>query len=178
MYAQENVSTKQQEAQEEARVPCTDEDRQGSARLETPPSKRQEEIDRVVAAPAVEPRKAKPEETFTPEDRLRRRREFDAVYSRGVRIAGRNFALFILPNNVGRSRLGMTVSRKVGNAVVRNRVRRRLRQIFRTQRAVLGTGFDFVVHGRPSIAQMDPEELKKEFLSGVARFKRQWKSGK
>ncbi len=179
-HEQENVPTEQPKAQEATRVPRADEVRQGAARAETPPGKRQEKIDRLVAAPTVEPGKARLEETFTPQDRLHRRREFDAAYSRGVRIPGRNFTLFILPNNLGHSRLGMVVSRKVGNAVVRNRVRRGLRQIFRTRREALAleSSFDIVVQSRPSIAQAQQDDLEEDFLSSVARFKREWKRGK
>ena len=52
------------------------------------------------------------------------------------------------------SRLGVTVSRKVGNAVVRNRVKRRIREWFRRDRSAIGPGLDLVVIARPSAARM------------------------
>ena len=130
-----------------------------------------------MTAPAAEPPKVQPGEKFTGLDKLRRRREFDAVYSSGLRVAGRQFALFILPNTLGHSRLGMTLGRRIGNAVLRNRTRRRLREIFRRQCAELGC-FDIVIHARPGIAQCGVVELEGEFLSGIARFRKKWKNGR
>jgi ribonuclease P protein component len=109
-------------------------------------------------------------ERFTREDRLHRRREFEAVYARGVRIPGRHFVLFILPNTVGRSRLGVTLSRKVGGAVVRNRARRRLREIFRRHEELRGGGLDIVVHGKPEIAGAAQDSMEHELMKGIARF--------
>jgi ribonuclease P protein component len=60
------------------------------------------------------------------------------------------------------SRIGLTVSRKVGNAVVRNRVRRRLREIVRTHRELLAPGCDHVVVAFPPLAQADFATLREE----------------
>jgi ribonuclease P protein component len=124
----------------------------------------------------VGPPETQPGETFTALDRLRRRRDFDEVYSRGSRVTCRHFVLFILPNTAGRSRLGVTLGRRIGKAVDRNRTRRRLREIFRRGRTVLGS-FDVVIHGRPGIARSGLRELEGDFLSGVARFNERWNSG-
>lgn len=122
-------------------------------------------------APDAEPEEPAPRETLTWDDRLHHRRQFEAIYTRGIRIAGRSFTLFILPNDCGHSRLGVTVSRKVGNAVVRNQARRRLREIFRRQRAALGPGNDVVIHTRPEAAGRPLAALSEEFLAGLAKFK-------
>lgn len=92
-----------------------------------------------------------------------------------MRIPGRHFVLFILPNSAGRSRLGVTLSRKVGNAVVRNLARRRLREIFRRNRALREAGLDIVVHGRPEIAWVPLEALRSEIEKGMVRFAQQEK---
>ncbi len=128
-----------------------------------------------MTAPAVEPPKVQSGEGFT--DKLRRRREFDAVYSSGFKVPARQFVLFILPNTLGHSRLGMTLGRRIGKAVSRNRTRRRLREIFRRQSTELGA-FDIVIHGRPGIAECGLAELEGEFLEGIARFRKKWKNGR
>jgi ribonuclease P protein component len=67
------------------------------------------------------------------------------------------------------SRLGVTVSRKVGGAVVRNRVKRRIREWFRVRRASLGGGRDWVVIGRATAAGLDRETSELE-LSQLCRL--------
>lgn len=84
-------------------------------------------------------------------DRLRKSAEFRRVTSAGSRRAGRHVILLQLRRedaSEGPSRLGVTVSRKVGGAVERNRVKRRLRAWFRTHRADFAAGTDFVVIAR------------------------------
>jgi ribonuclease P protein component len=96
---------------------------------------------------------------FQPVDRLRRSVEFQQVMRRGHRAAGRAFVVVCAPRAerapAGRQvRLGITVSRKVGNAVVRNRVKRRVREWFRAERASLAASVDVVVIGRAPAAAL------------------------
>lgn len=95
-----------------------------------------------------------------------------------MRVSGRHFVLFILPNKLGHSRLGVTLSRKVGNAVVRNQARRRIRDIFRRRRDLLTVGFDIVVHTRPEIAGQPRAVLETKFEEAVAKFERLGKGAK
>jgi ribonuclease P protein component len=62
------------------------------------------------------------------------------------------------------SRFGLTTPRKLGKAHVRNLLKRRIREILRTSRAAIPTGFDFVVNPRRSAADRDLEELRRELL--------------
>jgi len=115
-------------------------------------------------------------EGFSRDDRLRQRREFEECYASGVRVSGRHLQVFLLPA-IGRSsrvRLGISVPRRVGTAVARNRVRRRLREIFRrTTRSLpslLSTGpVSLVVNARPSAAAASLSELSQDFESAVRR---------
>ena len=102
---------------------------------------------------------------FRPEDRLRQRREFLRVYQEGRRVGGRYFGLFYLRGAGDGHRLGLTVPRQVGGAVVRNRVKRRLREIFRLNRSVLGDNpLDLVINVYPPGGQAASVELRAEFL--------------
>jgi len=70
----------------------------------------------------------RPDERFRPEERIRRRAEYVAVYDRGRKIGGRLMTVFLLENSLSRPRLGIAATRKFGSAVQRNRAKRRLRE--------------------------------------------------
>ena len=93
--------------------------------------------------------------------RLRVRSEFLLLQTRGRRFAGPLFALLVLPRASGPARIGLTVSRKVGNAVVRNRVRRRLREAFRRRWPSLPS-VDLVCIVRSAAADASWDDLARE----------------
>ncbi|HEU4384898.1 MAG TPA: ribonuclease P protein component [Anaeromyxobacteraceae bacterium] len=80
--------------------------------------------------------------------RLRRRREFLAVQQRGRRLQAGSLMVLALESPAGRARLGLTVSSKIGNAVKRNRIKRWVREAFRSVAAGL-PAVDLVVVARP-----------------------------
>jgi ribonuclease P protein component len=85
--------------------------------------------------------------------RLRKSPEFVAVQRRGRRVKGSLFVGVVLPRDEGPARFGLAVSRKVGNAVVRNRVKRRVREAIRQFRVTLGLDrVDVVIIGLPEAA--------------------------
>lgn len=109
------------------------------------------------------------DEGFPKSARLRQRHQFLHARRRGQRAEGRWVVVYAVPNEVGRSRLGVTASRRVGNAVVRNRWKRRLREIFRRNKHHFGDHHDVVIivkHGR-SMPEFDP--LRRDVYRTVAR---------
>ena len=110
-------------------------------------------------------------ETFSRGDRLRKRREFEECYASGVRASGRHIQVFLLPGDpAGIVRLGISVPRRVGTAVTRNRVRRRLREIFRRTRSVFGGASGrLVVNVRPSAAGVPFQALSEDYRTTVLR---------
>jgi len=111
-------------------------------------------------------------EDFSRDDRLRQRREFEECYASGARVSGRHVQVFVLPARGprARTRLGISASRRVGGAVVRNRVRRRLREIFRrTRAALLSSPVSLVVNARPSAATATFQELAEDYAASVRR---------
>ncbi len=80
---------------------------------------------------------------------LRRPSEFKAVYEAGVRQSRGPLTVYALPNSKDHPRLGLSTSRRVGNAVRRNRIRRLLRESFRLLQHDLPRGYDWVIVVRP-----------------------------
>ena len=89
---------------------------------------------------------------------------FRRAYNRGKTAADSRLALYVRRNGQKVNRLGLTVSTKVGCAVVRNRVRRRLREIYRLNEGALTCGCDVVVVARTRAASSGYHQLEKSFL--------------
>lgn len=91
--------------------------------------------------------------------------EFGRVKSEGIAHRGPTLVLGVLAQQDEKSfRVGFVTSKRVGGAVVRNRVRRRLRDVVRTQQGRLREGFWFVVVARPAAARASYRVLKDEWL--------------
>lgn len=105
--------------------------------------------------------------------RLRRRAEFQRVYAHGIKVAGRFLVLFFLRGEESVCRLGITATRRVGKAVVRNRARRRIRELVRRDSgAVASLGGDLVVNVRRGVAGAAWRDLEEDFARCVGRVQR------
>ncbi len=102
-------------------------------------------------------------ESFPRRERLRRRADFQRCYREGRRRHGALLVVHSLPNGTDQPRLGLTVGRKVGGAVARNRLKRRVREIYRRwkERSRL-PGLDLVVHAKPPAGAASFTELATE----------------
>lgn len=83
---------------------------------------------------------------------------------------GKLFSVHALPNGLGEPRLGLSVSKKVGSAVTRNGVRRRLKEIFHSSRGGLPGDLDLVVSARPAAAEASYKELDEEFSRSLSKI--------
>lgn len=102
---------------------------------------------------------------------------FRRAYSRGKSAADSFLALYVRGNGQRDNRLGLTVSTKVGCAVVRNRVRRRLREIYRLHEGEVLGGRDVVVVARVRAASSNYRQLEKSFLKLADRLELLKKEG-
>jgi ribonuclease P protein component len=100
---------------------------------------------------------------FGKELRVRLRRDFLRIQTRGRKHHTTNFVLASANGpSSGRSRVGFSVSRRVGNAVARNRLKRRLREFFRLHRRELPSTRDLVVIAKPGAAKLSYAQLVEE----------------
>ena len=96
--------------------------------------------------------------------------EFRRLYSKGKSCANAYLVVYCRKNRAGRSRIGYTVSNKVGHAVVRNRIRRRLREIYCLHERQIARGYDLVVVSRVRARTVDYHQLEAAFLSACAQL--------
>lgn len=101
---------------------------------------------------------------FPKQYRLLRRLDFQRVYEQGQRRSASLCTIFYRPNGLAQTRLGITVPRRLGTAVLRNRIKRRLREIFRLHRQELPGGWDIVLNPRPAAATVAYPSLERELL--------------
>ena len=109
--------------------------------------------------------------------RLRKRKHFLRTQRRGQRLSAGHVFVFMASHRSSVSRFGFTVSKKVGCAVVRNRVRRRLKEIVRTNRDAFPANHCFVIVARPEAAQAAFNGLKSDVLALADQAQRKRRRG-
>ena len=109
-----------------------------------------------------------------PRERIRRRTDFQKIYEHGARLRGRYSTLFVLPNELGVCRLGLTATRKLGGAVQRNRAKRLIREVFRRNKVALG--YDVVVVARRELLDASLPILEADYRNTLERQLRQRRS--
>jgi len=109
--------------------------------------------------------RGKERQTFSRDERLKRRLDFRRCIKEGVRAVGKHLVVYVLRNGLGATRLGAGTTRRLGNAVRRNRARRLVREAFRLTKQELPQGADIVV--LPKIPWNEPtlEDLKSDLVS-------------
>jgi len=100
-------------------------------------------------------------------ERVRRSVDFDRIHRHGYRARGRFLTLLVAPNNTGRSRLGIAAGRRLGSAVVRNRVKRQVRELFRRHKP--DASVDLVVIPRSELLEAEFKSLEADYRSTLRR---------
>ncbi|HYO78729.1 MAG TPA: ribonuclease P protein component [Thermoanaerobaculia bacterium] len=111
-------------------------------------------------------------EALPKERRLAKRREFVRVYETGRKHFSRYTVLFFAANGLPHSRIGITATKKLGKANVRNRLKRWTREVYRRQREPLGLDartIDIVVNVKPNAAASSFEDFSRDLVRGLQR---------
>ena len=101
---------------------------------------------------------------------IKQNHEFRRLYAKGRSAVTPTLVIYTRGNSAGENRVGFTVTVKLGHAVVRNRVRRRLREIYRLREGELRRGYDLVIVARSRSADAAYRQLERDFLSCCARL--------
>ncbi|MCI5584849.1 MAG: ribonuclease P protein component [Lachnospiraceae bacterium] len=95
---------------------------------------------------------------------LKKNSDFQNVYRNGKSYANKYLVMYVLENNSGKNRLGISVSKKVGNSVVRHHVTRLLRESYRLHENIFNSGLDIVVIARNNAAKAGYAEIESALL--------------
>ena len=95
---------------------------------------------------------------------LKKNSDFKNVYSRGKSYANKYLVMYVLENNMGKNRIGISVSKKVGNSVVRHRVTRLIRESYRLQENIFNSSLDIVIVARNSTSGIAYAEIESAIL--------------
>ena len=95
---------------------------------------------------------------------LKNYREFSQVYNHRESLANKYLVMYILPNDQEYSRIGISVSKKVGNSVVRHRITRLIRESYRLNKHLIKNGYDIVVVARNTSKGKNYSDIESAFL--------------
>lgn len=95
---------------------------------------------------------------------LKENHMFRCIYAKGRRVVMPTCVVYVRRNQLGRNRLGITASGKLGNAVRRNKIRRRLREIYRTHERGFATGYDLILVARARGMNAPFQKLQRDLL--------------
>ena len=95
---------------------------------------------------------------------LKKNSDFKNVYTRGKSYANKYLVMYVLENNLGKNRIGISVSKKVGNSVVRHRITRLVRESYRLHENIFNSGLDIVIAARKGASTVKYAEIESALL--------------
>ena len=104
-------------------------------------------------------------------DRLTQRWEFQRGYKKGEKYWNRHLVIYVVKQSLCSTRLGITVSKRVGNSVKRNRVKRLIRESFRLSKQHICQGYDIVAVGRSAAVGVKYQQVQASFLQLLQQAK-------
>ena len=97
-------------------------------------------------------------------DSLKKNKDFQNVYNNGVSFANRYLVMYVLKNNTENNRIGISVSKKVGNSVIRHHITRLVRESYRLHEDMFDSGLDIVVIARVAARHVGYKEIESAVL--------------
>ncbi|MBC7362322.1 MAG: ribonuclease P protein component [Candidatus Aminicenantes bacterium] len=110
------------------------------------------------------------DERLRPVERIRKKKDFIELYRKGRRLKGKYFHLVFQPNQLEYSRMGVVVSKKIGKAAVRNKIKRWFKELFRRNKTLLARPYDLVFIAQKEIVGLTWKEMVEEYRSMIDRL--------
>lgn len=95
---------------------------------------------------------------------LKKNNEFQNVYKNGKSFANKYLVMYIVGNNLEKNRIGISVSKKVGNSVVRHRITRLIKEVYRSNSNILENNIDMVIIARANVKEKKYKDIESAFL--------------
>ena len=95
---------------------------------------------------------------------LKKNRDFQVVYKKGNSFGNKYLVMYVLPNEFGRNRIGISVSKKVGNSVIRHRIKRLLKESYRLHENMFNSGLNIVIIARKGADELDYHQTSRSLL--------------
>ena len=95
---------------------------------------------------------------------LKKNQDFQNVYSNGKSYANKYLVMYVLENHLQKNRIGISVSKKVGNSVIRHRITRLIRESYRLQEEMFNSSLDIVVIARSTVREVGYKEIESALL--------------
>ncbi len=95
---------------------------------------------------------------------LKKNRDFQRVYKQGKSFANKYLVMYVLENQTERNRIGISVSKKVGNSVIRHHVTRLIRESYRLQEEMFNSGLDIVIIARASAKEISYHQIESALM--------------
>jgi len=106
-------------------------------------------------------------DSLSPRERIRKKKEFLVIYKKGTRYRGKYFTIVHISNDLNFSRMAVVVSKKIGNAVKRNKIKRWIRTLFRMNKPLMDESLDLIIIPKKEIQEAAWPELQEEFLKAL-----------
>lgn len=106
-------------------------------------------------------------ESLKVHERIRKRKDFIDIYKKGKRYRGKYFNIVYLPNHLDHSRVAVVAGKKIGNAVTRNRIKRRMRALFRKYKPDPDESMDLILFPKKESAWVPWTQIQKDYVSAL-----------
>ena len=106
-------------------------------------------------------------ETLGPQERIRKKKDFLYIYKKGRRHRGKYFNIIYLSSDSSFSRMAVVISKKVGNAVKRNKIKRWMRTLFRRNKDLLESSFDIIIIAKKEILEASWLKLQEDYFIAI-----------